>query len=177
MNILLIILLVIGSLIAILLIIALLTKKGYSIESEIIINRDPAEVFEYARLLKNQEKNNVWLMKDPNIQIIYTGTDGTVGATAAWKSDNKHVGIGEQEIKKIHEGESFDIEMRFKKPFEDTCYTQTTVKDAGNGQTLLHARFYGRNEFPRNLINIMMEIMLGKDMQQNLQNMKNDIEK
>ncbi len=177
MNIIITILLAIGGLIALLLIIALLTKKEFSIEREITINRAKADVFNYARMLKSQEKYSVWVMKDPNVQIVYTGTDGTVGATSAWKSDNKHVGVGEQEIKKIHEGESIETEVRFKKPFEDTNYALTTVKDAGNGQTIINTRFYGINKFPKNLMNLVLDKMLGKDMVQNLVNMKNNLEK
>ncbi|HEV7781937.1 MAG TPA: SRPBCC family protein [Chitinophagaceae bacterium] len=177
MSIIITILVVIGSLIALLLIIALLTKKEFSIEREITINRTKADVFNYTRMLKNQEKYSVWIMKDPNVQIVYTGTDGTVGATSAWKSDDKHVGIGEQEIKKVHEEESIETEIRFKKPFEDTNYALTSVKDAGNGQTIINTRFYGTNKFPKNLMNLLMDKMLGKDMRQNLENIKNNLEK
>jgi Polyketide cyclase / dehydrase and lipid transport len=177
MHILIIILIVIGSIIALLLLIALLTKRDFSVERTITINRAKTDVFNYAQMLKNQEKYNVWMMRDPNVQIVYTGTDGTVGAVSAWKSNHKHVGVGEQEIKKLLEGESIEAEMRFKVPFDDTNYTSTIVKDAGNGQTIITHRVYGRNEFPRNLMNLMMNKMLGKDIQQNLENMKNNLEK
>ncbi len=36
-------------------------------------------------------------MMDPNVKLIYTGTDGTVGFKSAWSSDVKNVGVGEQE--------------------------------------------------------------------------------
>src|SRR3569832_60229 len=115
-------------------------------------------------------------MRDPNVQIVYTGTDGTVGAMSSWQSNNKNVGVGEQEIKKIHEGESIDVEIRFKKPFESTGYGTTTLSDAGSGATKVGTSFSGRCKYPFNLMNMIKDKMLGKDMLQNLQNMKNNLE-
>lgn len=83
MSILLLILLIICGLIALLLIIALIAPKDYNVTRDIIINRPRTEVFNYARMLKNQEKYSVWVMRDPNVQIAYTGTDGTVGAMSS----------------------------------------------------------------------------------------------
>ena len=39
-------------------------------------------------------------MMDRNVKKSFKGTDGTVGFVAAWDSDNKKVGKGEQEVKK-----------------------------------------------------------------------------
>jgi uncharacterized protein YndB with AHSA1/START domain len=177
MNILLTIVFIIVGLIVLLLLIALFIKKEYKVEREMVINRPRSNVYDYARMLKNQEKYSVWVMRDPKVQIVYTGTDGTPGAMSAWKSDNKNVGIGEQEIKKIHEGESIEVEIRFKKPFESTGYGTTLLSDAGPGNTKIVSRFSGVSKYPFNLMNIMLDKMLGKDMLQNLSNMKNNLEK
>jgi hypothetical protein len=177
MNILITILIVLGSLIALLLIIALLTKKEFSLEKHVVINKPKQEVFNYLRLIRNQERYSVWVMKDPNIKMIYTGTDGTVGFTSSWESNDKNVGIGEQEIKKITEGESMEVEIRFKKPFEATNYALTTISTAENGQTKVTNLFYGKSKFPMNIMNLMMDKMVGKDMLQNLVNMKYNLEK
>lgn len=177
MNIVLLILLILGGLIALLLIIALLIPRTYTVTRSIVINRPRMEVFNYARMLKNQEQYSVWVMRDPDVQIVYTGADGTVGAMSSWKSDDRNVGIGEQEIRKISEGESIEVEIRFKKPMESTGFGATTLSDAGQGATSISSRFYGRSKFPFNLINPMLDKMLGKDMLQNLHNMKNNLEK
>lgn len=177
MNIVVTILIVMGSLIALFLLVALLTKREFSIEKKITINRPKQVVFDYARMLKNQEKYSVWVMKDPNIHLVYSGTDGTIGAASAWESKDKNVGVGEQEIKKIHKDECIEVEIRFKKPFEATNYALTTVSDAGQGQTLISTQFSGRSKFPMNIVNLFMDKLIGKDMQQNLVNMKNHLEK
>jgi uncharacterized protein YndB with AHSA1/START domain len=177
MNILITILLVLAGIIVLLLTIALLTKKEFSLEKQITIHKSKNEVFNYLKLIKNQEQYSVWVMKDPNIKIVYTGTDGTVGFTSSWESNDKNVGIGEQEIKKIVEGESLQVEIRFKKPFEGTNQALTTVTELGEEQTKVTNLFYGKTKFPMNLMNLVMDKFVGKDMQQNLVNMKNNLEK
>lgn len=177
MNILIIILCVLGGIIALLLLPALLIKKEFALEKQITINQPKAAVFNYLKQIKNQEQYSVWVMKDPNVKMVYTGTDGTVGFTSAWTSDNKNVGIGEQEIIKINEGESMQVEIRFKKPFEATNYATTTVTAFTDTQTKVSNVFTGKQKFPMNIMNVMMDKLVGKDMQQNLVNMKSILEK
>ena len=176
MNILLTILSVIGGIIVLFLLLALIVKKDFALEKQIIINKPKATVFNYLKLIKNQEKYSVWVMKDPNIKIVYTGTDGTVGFISSWTSDDKNVGIGAQEIIKLNDGESMEVEIRFKKPFEATNYARTIVTAITNDQTKVSMTFMGKQKFPMNVMNVMMEKFVGKDMQQNLVNMKNNLE-
>lgn len=116
-------------------------------------------------------------MKDPNIKIVYTGTDGTVGFKSAWESNDKNVGIGEQEIIKINEGESTEVEIRFKKPFEATNWAINKVSSTTDGKTLVNLTFYGKSKFPMNIMNLFMDKLVGKDMQKNLENLKANLEK
>jgi len=177
MNILITILTVLAGIIVLFLVIALLTKKDFRLERQVIINKPKQEVFDYLKMIRNQEHYSVWVMKDPNVKIIYTGTDGTVGFTSSWTSDDKNVGIGEQEIIKINPGESMDVEVRFKKPFEATNYAHTDLTAVSGNQTKLSNVFTGRQKFPMNIMNLFMDKLVGKDMQQNLLNMKANLEK
>ena len=68
MNIILIILGSIGGLVLLLLIIALFTKRSYTIERSIIVSKPNNEVFNYVRFLKNQDHFNKWVMMDPNMK-------------------------------------------------------------------------------------------------------------
>jgi uncharacterized protein YndB with AHSA1/START domain len=177
MGILLTILAVIAGIIALLLLIALLTKKEFSLQKQVTINRSKQDVFNYLKLIKNQEKYSVWVMRDPNVKIVYTGIDGTVGFKSSWESNDKNVGIGEQEITKLKDGESIEVEIRFKKPLEATNYAATSLTTIGDTQTELTQVFYGKSKFPMNLMNLMMDKMVGGDMQKNLENLKNILEK
>lgn len=177
MSILLIILCIIAGIVVLFLLLAAVIKKDFRIEKQITINKPKAEVFNYLKLIRNQEKYSVWVMKDPNIKIVYTGTDGTVGFTSSWTSDDKNVGIGAQEIIKIKEGESIDMELRFKKPFEATNYAHTAVNGIAASQTMVSNVFTGKQKIPMNVMNLFMDKLIGKDMQQNLTNLKANIEK
>ena len=77
----------------------------------------------------------------------------------------------------MKDGESMEVEVRFKKPFEATNYARTTVTAVDPNQTTVSNLFYGKSKFPMNIMNLFMDKMIGKDMQQNLQNMKNNLEK
>ncbi len=177
MNVLITILIIIGSLIALFLLVALFTKREFTIEKQVTINKPKADVFNYMKVLRNQEKYSVWVMKDPAIKLVYSGTDGTVGAKSAWESNDKNVGIGEQEITQLNEGESMQVVIRFKKPFEATNWATNTLTTTGDGQTKLVQSFYGKCKFPMNVMVYFMDKMVGRDMQKGLDNMKYQLEK
>jgi hypothetical protein len=168
--------LIIAGIIVLFLIAALLVKKEFTLEKKVTINRSQQEVFDYLKLIRNQEKYSVWVMRDPNVNIVYTGTDGTVGFKSAWTSNDKNVGVGEQEIIKLTEGVSTEVEIRFKKPFEATNWARTTLKATTERQTEVSQLFYGRSKFPMNVMNLIMDKLVGKDMLQNLVNMKKNLE-
>ncbi len=177
MAILLTILYIIISVVVLLLLLALLLKKEFKLEKQVVISQPPQVVYDYMKLLKNQEYYSVWVMKDPNVKLLYTGVDGTVGATSAWESNDKNVGIGAQEIKGLQPGKSMNVEIRFKKPFEATNYATNTLEALPGTQTKLTHTFTGKQKFPLNLMNLFMDKMVGGDMQQNLLNMKALLEK
>lgn len=175
MTILFSILLFLAVLVGFLLFLALIIKKEYSIERDITINKSKEEVFDFIKIMRNQEKYNVWVMKDPYVKLVYTGTDGTEGFTCAWEG-NKQAGKGEQEFKKIDEGNSLNIELRFEKPFESTLQTYLFTRAVGENQTNLKWQMLGANKFPMNLMNMVIDGLLGKDLERSLVNAKQILE-
>ncbi|MDB5199948.1 MAG: polyketide cyclase, partial [Chitinophagaceae bacterium] len=105
-------------LIVLLLVVALFVSKEYSVEREVTINKPKQEVFDYVKILKNQDQYNVWVMKDPNVKRDYNGTDGTVGFITTWESKKNDVGKGEQEIKNVTVNNKIESEVRFEKPMK-----------------------------------------------------------
>jgi hypothetical protein len=176
MTILFSILLFIAILIGFLLFLALIVKKEYVIERDLTINKPNEVVFNYLKIMRNQEKYNVWVMKDPNVNLVYTGTDGTEGFTCAWEG-NKQAGKGEQEFKKIEDGNSINIELRFEKPFESTSQSYLITKTVDENHTNLKWQMVGANKFPMNLMNIVIDGLLGKDVERSLSNVKQILER
>ena len=173
------ILLGIVAIIALLLIIAIFLKKEYTVERSITINKPKQEVFDYIKLLKNQDNFSVWAKKDPNMKKEYTGTEGTVGFVSAWDSDNKDVGKGEQEITKIEEGNRVDYALRFLKPMEGNATAYLSTEAAAETQTNVKWGIQGRMAYPMNIMQLFMNMdkMLGADLEQGLANLKEILEK
>ena len=168
------IIIALGGIIVLLLIIGLFVKKDYSVAKEVIVNKSKSVVFDYLRFLKNQNKFSVWATMDPNMKTEYRGTDGTEGFISAWRSENRKVGKGEQEILKIVNGERIDYEIRFIKPFVSTSWANMIVASANENQTRVHWEFTGKMKYPTNLTLLFMnmEKMVGNDLEKGLQNLK-----
>src|ERR1043165_7920943 len=93
------ILLAIAAIIAVLLIMALFMKREHYVRREIIINAPRQKVFDYLKLLRNQDKFDKWAKADPDRNWEFKGTDGTVGFIISWNG-NKNAGE-EKEITNI----------------------------------------------------------------------------
>ncbi len=65
------ILIVIVIIMAIPFVVAIFTKKEYHVEKMVTINRPKSTVFDYIRLLKNQDNFSVWAMMDPRNEKIF----------------------------------------------------------------------------------------------------------
>ena len=119
---------VVLSVIIVTLIAALFVKKDYSVMREININKPKQVVFNYLKLLRNQDNWSTWSKMEPTMKKTFTGVDGTVGFVSAW--EGKKMGVGQQKIIAIEEGKKIDYELKFIKPFESTSPTSmyTTAK-------------------------------------------------
>lgn len=172
------ILIIIGIIVAIPLVVALFVKKDYAVEREIIINKPKQEVFDYIKLLKNQDNYSKWAMMDPNMKKTYRGTDGTVGFVATWDSKVKDVGRGEQEIIKIDEGKRIDFELRFFEPFEATEAAYMITERETANQTKVKWGFDGNMDYPMNLMLLVIDFekMLAADLSTGLNNLKQVLE-
>lgn len=168
------ILIAVGILIAVPLIVAIFVKKDYEVEREITIDKPKEEVFDYVKFLKNQDNYSKWATMDPDMKKTYRGTDGIVGFVSAWESDNKDVGKGEQEIKKITDGERIDFELRFFEPFESTEPAYMTTESVSENQTKVKWGFSGHMDYPMNIMMLFMDFekMIGDDLDTGLKNLK-----
>jgi hypothetical protein len=175
MNILFTILLIIAGIIALLLMIALFIKNEHYVKRDIIINAPVQKVFDYVRILKNQEKFSKWAAADSNRKQEYTGTDGTVGFTISW-SGNKDAGAGQKEIKNIIEGKRIETEMRFTKPMAAIAQVIMETESLSENQTKVSWSNRSDLKYPLNIMVPMVERMLAKEMDASLSTLKNILE-
>ena len=176
MNIIIAILLVIAGIIALLLFIALFMKREHYVNREIIINASRQKVFDYIKLLKNQDEFNKDAMVDSDRKREFKGTDGTVGYIYAW-SGNKNAGVGEKEIKNIIEGKRIETEIRFVKPIRTSAYVIMETESLSDDQTKVNLINTGTLKYPLNIMIPMAEKNFPKDMDASLSTLKNILEK
>lgn len=167
----------ITGLIVLLLVLALLAPKSYTINREIVIDQPNNIVFHYLKHLKNQDFYSKWVMMDPYQKKSFRGVDGSVGFVYAWDG-NKQAGKGEQEIMHIDEGKKIDVEVRFERPFKGLAKTPFTTEALSARQTKVNWGMHSTLKYPMNIILLFinMDKTLGKDIQTSLETLKNNME-
>lgn len=169
------VLVVVAGIIALLLIIAFVMKKEHYVKCEIIINAPKQKVFDYVRLLKNQDNFNKHAMAGPDRNREFKGTDGTVGFIYAW-SGNKDAGVGEKEIINMIEGRKIETEIRFVKPMTVTARMIMETESLSDGQTKVSWSNAGTLKYPINIMIPMMQKHVAKDMDVSLATLKGILE-
>jgi hypothetical protein len=175
MNIVFTILLSIAGIIVLLLLVALFMRKEHHVKREVIINAPGEKVFNYIKLLKNQDEFNMHAMAGSDRKKEFRGTDGTVGYVYAWKGDKK-AGEGEKEIINIVDGKRVETEIRFIKPMVASSRIIMETEPLNDNQTKVSWSNAGTLNYPVNIMIPMMERMLPKDMDTSLSNLKRILE-
>ncbi len=176
MNTIITILLVASGIIALLLIMALFMKREHYVKREIIINAPLQEVFDFLKLLKNQDKFNKWAKADPERNWEFKGTDGTVGFIISWNG-NKNVGEGEKEITNIIEGKKIETQIRFVRPMATIANVIMETESLSENQTKVGMSNAGTLKYPMNIMIPIVEKMFPKDMDISLSTLKSILEK
>ena len=171
MNIAITILLIIVGFIALLLIIALFLKKEHYVKREIVIIAPSQKVFDYLKLLKNQDKFNKWAKTDTDRKWEYKGTDGTVGFIISWNG-NKNAGEGEKEIMNIVEGKRIETQIRFIRPMKTVADVTMETESLLENQTKVNLINSGTLKYPMNIFIPLAEKNFPKDMDSSLATLK-----
>lgn len=151
--------------------------KEMVIEKQVTIARDLDTVFDFLQETKNHDQFNIWIMKDPNMKKSYSGTDGTVGFKYSWDSQDKSVGAGSQEISRISPGKLIEYEIRFLRPMKNIATADFVTNKIDEGSTSVTWTFKSPTKFPMSLFSPFLKRMLGKQLQQSLDNLKIVLEK
>lgn len=162
----------IGVLIALPFLVALFIPRQYTVSVTETIDKPASEVYDYVRILKNQQQWSEWVKADPNLKPEIKGTDGSIGAIQHWDSKDDNVGEGEQEITALSP-ERMDLDLRFKRPFEGKSKAAYIFKATSPTQTQLTADFYADENYPLNLPSYLFgKPMIEKTQKKNLANIK-----
>lgn len=162
-------------LIAVPLLVALFLPKSYTVSVSETIGRPRQEVYDYMRILENQQHYSVWFQEDPDMVPVIQGTDGTVGAIQRW--DSEKMGAGEQEIK-VLTPDRMEVELRFIRPFEGVAHAAYLFEALSENETKVTSEFFSTSPYPMNLMSYLFGRKYVQDAQtQDLSNIKEQLEK
>lgn len=153
-------------------IVGLFLPRRFAVAHEVVVAKPAREVFDFMRMLKNQERYNTYAQADPGMKIEYRGTDGAVGAVAVWNSDDRNVGKSEQEIKAIEDGKRIEIEIRFKEPFRSVDPIVTEIEALAPNETRIRNTYRGKIRYPYNLLVWWVMAKIRENMRASLENAK-----
>ena len=153
-------------------------KNEYTVTREITINKPKQEVFNYIKLLKNQNEYSYYNRKDPETIKSYAGTDGQVGFTCTWSSKINSIGSGTQTISKIVEGASLCCTIQFTKPLPLASTAEINVTALNDQQTKVTWIFSSHYKFPLHIIIyfLNLEKLIGTDLASSLVTLKEKLE-
>jgi uncharacterized protein YndB with AHSA1/START domain len=154
---------------------ALFISKDFAVSKEVVINKPKQQVFDYIKLLRNQDYFSEWNKMDPAMQKEYKGIDGMPGFVYAW--DSESAGKGEMEIQNIVEGERVEIALHFIKPFESDAQSAFITEEVGMNQTKVTWELKGRNDYPLNFMNLFSNSTIGTPIHNSLIELKSLLEK
>jgi hypothetical protein len=87
------------------------------------------------------------------------------------------VGEGSQTITKIEEGVRIDVDLKFERPMKDEAKAATIFKSMNDTETEVVSEFYGKAPFPLNILSFIGKKFIKDAETENLQNLKNILEK
>lgn len=150
--------------------------KMLYIERSVEIDRPVEDVFAFVRYIGNHDQFSVWHRKDPDMQVTTTGEDGTVGFVHRWDSQVRNVGAGSQEITELLGREKIAYELRFERPMRATNFSEVRFLSLPAARTRVTWDFRGEMKFPMSLLSFFFQWMLGRDLQGNLNRLKQVLE-
>ncbi len=158
-------------------VVGLFLPRKYTISRETVVARPAREVFDFMKLLKNQERYSTYMRADPAMKTEYRGIDGTEGAILAWESKDRNVGKGEQEIKALEDGKRIEIEIRFAWPFQSADPLVTEIEEISPQETRIRNIYRGKIRYPYNLLVWWVMAKVRENMQTSLDNAKAEMER
>ncbi|MDI1233288.1 MAG: SRPBCC family protein [bacterium] len=170
------ILIIVLCLVALPFVVALFIPYKYTVSVTETIHQPRQVVFDYIRMLKNQKDYSIWVMSDPNMLPVITGTDGSIGAKQNWNSKLDNVGEGEQEIVALTP-DRMDVDLRFVRPMKSEAKAANILKSISETETQITSEFYSDSKYPMNLPSYIFGRKYIREAQaQNLKNIKKILE-
>lgn len=158
-------------------ILSMLLPTRQRLERSVTINAPAALVYEQLAKLEHFNHWSLWTSQDSTATYTLTGTDGTVGATSAWKGDPSLSGEGKMEIIFLDPGKKVEQVIHFIQPKKRNARSVFTLSERG-GTTIVTWNFELATPRPWNIYNLFysMDKERGKDFEGGLAALKKIVE-
>jgi uncharacterized protein YndB with AHSA1/START domain len=163
---------VLGSLVALLLLAAMLEPRRFRVERTARIDAPPAEVFQHLADFGKWRAWSPWEALDPDMTRTLSGSAMGRGAVYEWAGDKK-AGAGRMEIVEADEPRWIVIRLDFTRPFESHNTTEFDLSADGDGTELVWT-MAGPQPFMLRLMSVFksMDQMVGPDFERGLAGLK-----
>ena len=157
-------------LVLIILIAGFMQPKDLSIEHSVSINASQKVVFNQIKFFKNWANWSPLVDKEPNVKLLYLGSDGQIGSSFQWKGDD----LGEGEISNMSiSNNRLDYHVHFLTPWESKADGSLITEDLGNDITKVSWKMVKHGTFPFNAFNYFVDKIIRKDFENGLSLLKN----
>ena len=150
--------------------IGFILPSEFKVQRSISINAPATEVYAHVVNLRNWQAWGVWFKRDPNMSIVYSGPESTVGMKSQWISEQE--GSGEMEVIAIEPNKRFIYALYF--PEMDMGSTGEFIFTQEQGRTNVTWMDYG--DVGINPVNryfaLFMDEIIGSDFEVGLENLK-----
>lgn len=147
----------------------------FNVERSIVINAPADKIFPAMADVKRWQEWGPWYERDPKMQITYTPSTDTVGATSSWKSSSQ--GNGSAKLTKLDAPKMVEYELSFE-GFDRPSTGSYVLEPQGNATKVrwIMAGDVGASPINRWFCKFM-DKMVGPDFEAGLAKLKKNMEK
>jgi Polyketide cyclase / dehydrase and lipid transport len=157
---------------------SLLMATSQKIKRSITINAPAATIFEQVKQLNNFNRFSVWGAQDSTIRYTLSGTDGTPGASIAWKGNPDISGEGKIELISLTHPHTISHIIHFSAPQKGKASSVFSIIETEKNTTTVTWYFELYTPRPKNIFNLFFNLdkEMGKDFETGLAALKIFIE-
>ena len=144
--------------------------KTYSMSRSIVINAPDSVVYRNVADFNQFMKWNPWYKMEPSAKITISGTPGQPGHLYKW--DGEKTGLGQMQIIEVQPGKLVDEELKFIKPMESVSNIKFIMAPDAGGIRVDWVMSGENNGTTEKWFGLMMDMMMGKDFENGLKDLK-----
>ncbi len=162
------------ALVAILAAVSLGLPGHVTVSRSVVINAPESAIYPYLNTMKNFSDWSPWRIRDPNLQMTFSGPEQGKGAHVDWVSGVKSIGTGSMEIVEGDPNRNIDLTVNFNGLEGTSAYT---IVPAGSGSKMTWSFSYDTGSSPlKRWRGVMIDNLVGPEYIAGLEKLKASIE-